>query len=263
MWLYYDIDFKFNQIKCKEYGLTTDDLYVLSYLNQLYNSGRAKYITHMGQQWALITFRKLEEDCILTYWKAKTFKNKFKHYQYLGLLEIYRQNPKTPKTYYILHLERLYDTEDALKWTTCSGVDDTLAWYSGIQKIDRFRNQIKYKNQSYKYFSTGIIASVIHKYNKSEKRAYPDSVNSYKEIFVSAFKRLISREVYEKYFQQLNIFFEHGDVIKINFYNGGVREALLCEYRYQIERALCDAFLYICRDVDAREKLSAFDSNLY
>ena len=265
MWLYYFVNgSKYNQIKCKELNLDTNDIYVLTYLKQLVDSGKSKFEIRNGEYYHLITYRKLEEDCGLTYWKAQNFRKRLRYYVHLGLLDIYKPNLKTPKTFFKLNLKPIMDSDE--NFEICNGQDKTLKWYSKASKQKDYCNYIEYCKNVFRYYSTGIIYETIIKYNQSSNRVYPDSPNSFAEILQVAllrcFENNASKSVYEKYFKSFTMIIEPTGHIKLNFLTYA-NEGILYKYRFAIERAICDAFLYICRDIDVRQKLGEYDSNLY
>lgn len=236
----------FSRQKLRLFGLNNDDVAVFDYLQRFFSSGQAKHILHDDDKYWFITYRKLVEDQI-TDWSIETYKRRFRYYKSIQVLDIFKPVNKSTKLYIKLNLNSLYETDE---FETVAGKDVTLRFY----RPQNYFNSIQFNDTTFKYYSSVLKNNFIIDFNKKNQAFSSTKDPVFTNIFKTFLKKIVSKRVFDLYLSRCYIVSNNPNFTQINFTFTNNQKFIIEKEKYNIERALCDAFLFVLKEPHVVEK---------
>ncbi len=218
--------FMFSQLKMIKYKLKLNDLLILDYLNQFFESDKTQTVIYNEELYHWITYRKIKDDLPGLYIDIKQIFNVINNLVEKGLIKKWKALRDSTKVYLKLNLKDLYDDVDA--YDTYVGEDTALSRYSSSPESVTPEIKINFTGYLYKN-------SII----KKEQVENTVGFETFSKGVKIKLNQLLSDKVIT-YFEKFFIEVENGS-LKINTVN--VPVAILYDNMYKIERALVDTYI--------------------
>ena len=235
----------FSRQKLRAFGLNNDDVAVLDYLQRFFSSCQAKYVINNDKKYWFITYRKIYEDAV-TDWSIQTYKRRFAYYKTLQIIDIFKPIHNSTKLYVKLNLDFLYESDE---FEESPGRDKTLQYYYP----NGFYNSIKVGKTIFQYHSSVLKPFVINNFNARNQQYSTNKDPIFTNIFKTFLRKIVSKHVFDTYLSRCFIVLNNPNYVQIN-YTFASQKLILEKERYNIERALCDAFLFTLEVPSAVEK---------
>lgn len=231
--------FNFSQLQAYKLGLTLDDLLLLDYLNNFFESGSATSILHEDSYYYWITYSKIKDDLPIKRVDNRQLANMVNDLIDKGLIYKYKEKRNSTKMYLSLNLKPLSQPED--QYETYIGEDTALAQYSNNPNSVCPTINVVYKWFLYKN-------SVI----KASKILGTVGIDFFCKGLKLKFTKLLSDKV-NGYMNHL--WAEVGDGF-VKIFTGDMPIELMIDNKHKIERAICDTYIALLPKLPEPEQLT-------